>query len=180
MTRRLRLRGWTGADVEAFLALSTDPEVMRFFPRPATPAEAESFVRLQQVRHGAGEPTLYVVERLEDGAFLGFTGLAVPTGPLPFTPCVEIGWRLVRAAWGHGYATEAAAACLDEAFGERGLAEVVSFTAAVNLPSQAVMRRLGMIRDVDGDFDHPRVPEGSPLRAHVLYRIDAAGWAARG
>lgn len=93
-----------------------------------------------------------------------------------FTPAVEIGWRLSRAAWGHGYATEAAAAALDDPFDWAGLRQVVSYTAASNGRSQAVMRRLGMTRDPADDFEHPDLPAGHRLRRHVVYRIDAATW----
>lgn len=94
--------------------------------------------------------------------------------PAPFTPAVEIGWRLARSAWGKGYATEAARRALRFAFEDRGLDEVVSFTSAGNLRSQAVMERIGMTRDPAGDFDHPLVADGHPLKRHVLYRVTAA------
>jgi RimJ/RimL family protein N-acetyltransferase len=86
-------------------------------------------------------------------------------------PAVELGWRLARDAWGHGYATEAARASVRFGFEELGCDELVAFTAAGNVRSRAVMERLGMGHDAGGDFDHPRVPEGSPLRRHVLYRL---------
>ena len=101
---------------------------------------------------------------------VGFTGLAVPRHPLPFQPCVEVGWRLARGAWGHGFATEAAREALRVGFDELGLAEVVSFTTVTNMRSRAVMERLGMVRDPAEDFDHPALAEGEPLRRHVLYR----------
>jgi RimJ/RimL family protein N-acetyltransferase len=106
-------------------------------------------------------------------------GLSVPRFEAPFTPCVEIGWRLARAHWGRGYATEAARAALGHAFGPLGLGEVVAFTVPANVPSRAVMTRLGMTRTPADDFDHPLLPEGHPLRRHVLYRIARADWAAR-
>ncbi len=88
----------------------------------------------------------------------------------PALRVVEAGWRLHPDWWGHGYATEAAAASLHYGFTTGGLNDIVAFTAAVNLRSQAVMERIGMVREPDGDFDHPGVAEGSPLRRHVLYR----------
>ena len=114
---------------------------------------------------------LWAVEVRDTADFIGFTGLARQTFEAHFTPAVEVGWRLAAHAWGHGYATEAASASLDFAFGDLGLDEVVSMTATSNTRSIAVMERLGMFRDPDDDFDHPRVPEGHPLRPHVLYRI---------
>jgi RimJ/RimL family protein N-acetyltransferase len=105
-----------------------------------------------------------------DGECLGFTGLSVPW----FRDGVEIGWRIRSPYWGHGYATEAARAVLAVAFDELALDEVISFTAATNTASRRVMEKIGLTRDFDGDFDHPSVPEGDPLRPHVLYRITAA------
>jgi ribosomal-protein-alanine N-acetyltransferase len=123
---------------------------------------------------------LWALEERSSGTFVGFTGLALQTFEAHFTPAVEVGRRLAAHAWGCGYATEAATACLDLSFGDLGLEEVVSMTATVNTRSIAVMERLGMTRDPADDFDHPRVPEGHLLRPHVLYRISAAQWAAPG
>ena len=177
-TDRLTLRTWTDDDVASMLALSTDPDVMRYFPAPMTPDQAAVFVAQQCERLAAGQPGNFAVEHRETGAFLGFTGLSVPRHPLPFQPCVEVGWRLVREAWGHGYATEAARACLDHAFDTLALDEVVSFTAVVNVPSRRVMERLGMHHDPAEDFDHPAVPAGHEVERHVLYRITATEWRA--
>jgi ribosomal-protein-alanine N-acetyltransferase len=100
------------------------------------------------------------------------------TFPAPFTPALEVGWRLAAHAWGHGYATEAGNASLQHAFDAIKVDEVVSMTSVSNTPSRAVMERLGMTRDPDDDFDHPRVPDGSPLRRHVLYRLSRRQWSA--
>jgi RimJ/RimL family protein N-acetyltransferase len=178
-SERLLLRSWTAADVEPMHTMSTDPEVMRFFPRPMTGEEVRAFVTRQAARLAGGRPGLYVLERLADRRFLGFVGLAEPRFEAAFTPCVEVGWRLVRDAWGHGYATEGARAVLAHGFGTLGLEEVVSFTAVPNEPSQAVMRRLGMHTDPADDFDHPALEEGHWLRRHVLYRLTAAQWFAQ-
>ncbi len=85
---------------------------------------------------------------------------------------MEVGWRLARHAWHHGYATEAARAALGIAFDGAGLTEVWSITAVLNEPSIAVMRRIGLTEQ--GRFEHPRIPVGHPLRPHVLYRLAAA------
>jgi RimJ/RimL family protein N-acetyltransferase len=172
-TSRLTLRSWGNEDAAAMLALSTDPEVMRYFPRPMTAEQVHEFVTRHRALLAAGRPGLFAVETRADGRFIGFVGLAEATFEAPFMPCVEVGWRLVRAAWGQGYATEAARAALDHGFDALGLDEVVSFTAVVNTPSIAVMRRLGMHRDPAEDFDHPRVEPGHVLRRHVLYRLRA-------
>ena len=179
-TPRLRLRPWTDGDLGPMVKVCTDPEVMRFFPRPNTPDEVAALIARHGAKLAAGEPGLFAVERLDDGTLLGFAGLAEPSFDAPFTPCVEVGWRLARSAWGHGYATEAARAALAHGFTTLGLDEVVSFTSAGHEKSRAVMRRLGMHHDPADDFDHPNVAEGSPLRRHVLYRLRAEEWRAGG
>jgi len=132
-----------------------------------------------EARFEADGMAQWALERRGDGRFLGFTGLAAATFEAPFTPAIEVGWRLARFAWGQGYATEAGHAALCFGFEERGLAEILSWTSRLNAPSIAVMQRLGMRSDPLEDFDHPRVPEGDPLRRHVLYRIAREAWAAR-
>lgn len=180
-TARLLLRRWREADLVPFAAMNADPEVMEHFPARLTQAESDAFAR--RIEEGFGEAGfgLWAVQTLAGGGFIGFTGLARPGFTAHFTspahPATEIGWRLARHAWGHGYATEAARAVLGFAFGQAGLREVVSFTALTNTRSQAVMRRLGMTHDPAGDFHHPGLPPGHRLRRHVLYRIAAQDWA---
>jgi RimJ/RimL family protein N-acetyltransferase len=120
--------------------------------------------------HGFG---LWAIELPGVAPFIGFAGLTWARFSAPFTPCVEVGWRLAFEHWGHGYATEAARLALGYGFGTLALSEVVSFTSATNLRSRAVMERLGMRRDPAEDFDYPSFPEGHPLRRHVLYRLSA-------
>ena len=172
-TDRLLLRRWRPEDRAPFAALNADPEVMEHFPARLTRAESDAFVdRIEAgfAEHGFG---LWAVEVQATGEFIGFTGLAVPSFEAPFTPAVEIGWRLARPAWGHGYASEAAGRALDAAFTTYGLAEVVSFTSVTNVRSQAVMRRIGMTHDPADDFGHPRLPPDHRLHRHVLWRIKA-------
>lgn len=176
-TDRLVLRSFRGVDREPFAAMNADPQVMAHFPRTLTPEESDAFIDRATERWATDGFGLWAVERRADGRFLGFTGLAAPTFEAHFTPCVEIGWRLAVETWGHGYATEAARAGLRFAFGQVGLHEVVSFTVPANVRSRAVMERLGMTRDPADDFDHPRLPDGHPLRGHVLYRLSRASWA---
>lgn len=178
-TDRLVLRRWRPADLAPFAALNADPEVMEHFPSTLDRAASDALAAAADAGFDERGFGLWAVEVAATGAFIGFTGLAVPRFEAHFTPVVEVGWRLARPAWGHGYATEAATAALDDAFGRLGLAEVVSFTAVPNARSQAVMRRLGMTHDPGDDFDHPNLPAGHRLRRHVLYRIDAAAWRAR-
>ena len=174
-TPRLVLRHWREADLTPFAALNGDPEVMRHLGTPLTAGQSDALARvLWSVLDEQGWG-LWALERRDTGAFIGFTGLQVPRHRLPFQPCVEVGWRLARTAWGNGFATEAGRAALEHAFGTLGLDEVVSMTAVGNGPSRRVMQRLGMHRDPGEDFDHPALPEGHPLRRHVLYRVARAG-----
>lgn len=170
-TDRLLLRPWGHADREPFAALNADPEVMRHFPSTLTRADSDAFV--DRVVAGLDDRGwgLWAVEVTATGDFAGFVGLNPATFVAPFTPAVEIGWRLGRPFWGQGIASEAARAVLEHAFGPLGLVEVVSFTTTTNLASQRVMQRIGMGRDPADDFDHPAIPEGHLLRRHVLYRI---------
>ena len=170
-TARLLLRAWRDADRPALAALNADPAVMEFFPgvldRVGSNAMADR-IAAHWAERGFG---LWAVEVPGAAPFIGYVGLSVPRFEAAFTPCVEIGWRLAAAHWGRGYATEAARAALAFGFGELGLAEIVSFTVPANARSRAVMERLGMRRDPAGDFDHPLLPPGHPLRRHVLYRL---------
>jgi RimJ/RimL family protein N-acetyltransferase len=171
-TERLILRRWRDGDRDAFSMLNADPRVMQFFPECLTREQSDSIIdRIEKHfdAHGFG---LYAAELRATGEFAGFIGLAVPTFEAFFTPCVEIGWRLAVAHWNQGLATEGARAVLEFAFTEIELKEVVSFTTRGNLPSRRVMEKLGMY--YAGDFDHPRIPEGHPLRPHVLYRMTSA------
>ncbi|GAA3845517.1 GNAT family N-acetyltransferase [Sphaerisporangium flaviroseum] len=179
VTERLILRGWREQDLVPFAQMNADPEVMEHFPSTLTREQSDAMVaRISDGlrEHGFG---LWAVEVRESGEFAGFTGLVWQRFEAHFTPAVEVGWRLARGAWGHGYATEAATAALDHGFGPAGLGWIVSMTARTNLRSQAVMRRLGMTRDPREDFDHPKLEVGSPLRSHVLYRLTAGAWRER-
>ncbi len=171
VTSRLVLRQWRDTDRGPFAALNADPAVMEHFPAPLTRAESDAMVDRLTARIDADGYGLWAVEVRDTHEFIGLVGLARPTFETAFTPCTEIGWRLARSAWGQGFATEAARAALDVAFGPVGLDEVLSWTFEGNRASRAVMERLGMTRDPADDFDHPRLPEGDRLRRHVLYRI---------
>ncbi len=175
-TARLVLGSWDDDAADGLFRLSSDPEVMRHFPALATREQIDALVSRHRDNLAAGRPGLYAVRVRESSAFIGFVGLSVPTFEAPFMPCVEIGWRLAREAWGHGYATEAAQEVLAHGFRALRLPEIVSFTTVANQPSIAVMRRLGMHSDPSEDFDHPSVPEGHPVRRHVLYRLTADEW----
>ncbi|HEU0223371.1 MAG TPA: GNAT family N-acetyltransferase [Paracoccaceae bacterium] len=175
-TPRLILRLWREADRAPFAAMNADPEVMRHFPALLSREESDAAADRQAARFTEDGLCFLALERRSDGAFLGFTGLATVRFEVPFAPAVETGWRLARHAWGQGYATEAARACLAWGFSAKGLAEIVAFAVPANRRSTAVMERLGMRRDEAGDFDHPAVPAGLPLRRHVLYRLRREDW----
>lgn len=170
-TERLLLRRWVAADRAPFAALNADPEVAEHLPGVISRTESDAFADRIEAHfdsHGYG---LWAVEVPGITPFAGFVGLSTPRFEARFTPCVEVGWRLARGCWGQGYATEAAREALDFAFRQLGLEEIVSFTVPENVRSRAVMERIGMTRDPDGDFDHPRLPEGHRLKRHVLYRL---------
>jgi ribosomal-protein-alanine N-acetyltransferase len=158
-TERLLLRDWRAGDRVPFAEMNGDREVMRHFPATLTRRASDELaerIGADVAHRGWG---LWALEKRATGRFIGFTGLAHVDFEASFTPAVEIGWRLARAAWGHGYATEAARAAADFAFERLHLAELVSFTAEDNARSRAVMRRLGMRHDDAHDFDHPRVSD---------------------
>ncbi len=138
-TSRLMLRDWTEADLEPFRRLNADEEVMRYFPAILSSEETNAFYEAIQAEFKECGWGLYAVEVKDSHEFIGFVGFHRATFQADFTPCIEIGWRLKKEAWGKGYATEGAAACLEYGFSEWGLHEVYSFTAEVNKPSQKVM-----------------------------------------
>lgn len=144
---------------------------MRYFPTTLSRAESDAFaerIEAHFAEHGFG---LWAVEAPGDVPFIGFVGLSVPRFEAPFTPCVEVGWRLAAAHWGHGYAPEAARAALAFGFDRLALREILSFTAVANEPSRRVMEKLAMTHDPADDFAHPALPEGHELQRHVLYRM---------
>jgi RimJ/RimL family protein N-acetyltransferase len=174
------LRQWTDADLAPFAAMNADPEVMRYFAASSSREESDAGAQRQRERIASQGFGLWALEVPRLG-FAGFVGI----GPkVPFALSLpeidpeshEIGWRLARAAWGQGYATEAATLALRHAFEVLSMAQIVSFTAVTNTPSQAVMKRIGLT--LRGAFDHPRLPEGHALRQHVLYAQDASSRGA--
>lgn len=175
-TERLILRAWRESDREPFAALNADPAVMEHFPDVITRAESDAMVDRILDRWARGRPSLWAVEVPGVAAFIGFVGLLEPTFEAPFTPCVEVGWRIAAAHWGRGFASEGARAALAHGVGTLGLDEIVSFTVPANTRSRRVMETLGMTHDPADDFDHPNLPEGDPLRRHVLYRLSADRW----
>ncbi len=170
-TNRLILRQWLDSDIPIFAGMNRDPKVMEFFSACLSEEETEEMVtriRVHFQKYGYG---LFAVELKSSGEFIGFVGLSIPQFDAPFMPAVEIGWRISSQHFGKGYATEAAKKILEFAFDELELEEVVSFTVPRNKASQRVMEKIGMSRDLSGDFFHPKLEKNHPLSLHVLYRI---------
>ncbi|EPF16856.1 Uncharacterised protein [Cedecea davisae] len=168
-TERLILRPWREEDLPSFAEMNADPEVMRYFLNPLTEDESRDYLESFRQRMAENGFGFWALEERSSGELAGFVGLNRPGYTLPFSPCVEIGWRLRKAFWGKGYAPEAAARALRVGFEEYGLESIVAFTALPNMPSQRVMEKLGMTRE--GEFDHPMVSEDHPLLRHVWYQI---------
>lgn len=168
-TPRLIIRQWKDSDHAPYIQLNQDEEVMEFFPSTTTAAQTLEQIdrfttRIEEQGYG-----FFAVERKDNGQFIGFTGLSQPGFESYFTPCVEVGWRLSKANWNQGFATEAATACLQFGFEDLGLNEIYSFTSVHNLRSERVMQKTGMLKV--GYFEHPLIDEGHFLRSHVLYKI---------
>ncbi|WP_332764777.1 GNAT family N-acetyltransferase [Phenylobacterium sp.] len=169
-TDRLVLRRFDQpGDRDAFAAICADAEVMEWLGGTLTRAEADARVDRVEASWEANGHGRFLVERKADGAFLGWSGIMPAFHTLPIAGVPEMGWRLVRHAWGQGYATEAAAAAIADGFGRLGFPEIWAFTNPGNLRSQAVMRRLGMTRRSDLDFDYPDQPRDGPLRHSMVY-----------
>jgi RimJ/RimL family protein N-acetyltransferase len=179
LSERLILRPWVDADRQPFADMSADPGVMEHL-MPLTPHDAyNTWIERQRDclrEHGI---CLWAVETREDGAFIGTVGLLPVRYDAHFTPAVEVGWRVARAFWGRGYAPEAAAASIRFGFETLHLPEIVANTVPANQKSRQVMAKLGMVHDARDDFDHPRFPEGHPLRRQVLYRLPRDRWLAQ-
>ncbi len=175
-TPRLVLRQWQEQDLPHWQALNADPQVMRYFPAPLSAEESQQAMhRMQQLiaHNGWG---FWALEHRQDKRCIGTIGLHHNSDTVPGRELVEIGWRLDRHYWRQGFTEEGARASLSFAFEQLGLAEVYAFTALTNLPSQGVMKKLGM-RNTGEDFDHPKLDDCPRLQRHCLYRIDAATFA---
>lgn len=181
ITERLHLRQWKDADREPYAALNMDPAVMRFFPGLQSREGSDGDIKRWSAELDDRGWSNWAVETRESGEFIGFIGLTVPRRALAFMPCVELGYRLAREHWGKGYATEGAKAALGIGFDRLQLQEIVSFTATINLPSRAVMERVGMTNaDPDFDYPNPALPNDSELKKHCLYRLSRERWLRSG
>jgi RimJ/RimL family protein N-acetyltransferase len=175
-SHRLILRPWRDTDRQPFAALSADPEVMRHLMPLPTRQAADAWIDRQNAHLAAHGFCMWAVELARSGEFIGTIDLLRVGYEAHFTPAVEIGWRLARKFWGHGYAPEAARAVLHSSFDAMQLKEIVANTVPGNANSQRVMIKLEMSRDPADDFDHPKVPQGHSLRRQVLYRLTRDEW----
>ncbi|MDP4146703.1 MAG: GNAT family N-acetyltransferase [Bacillota bacterium] len=166
-TQRLIFRDWKEQDLKEFRIMNKDLMVMKYFPKVLTDQETDLFYGRIQDEFSDFGYGLYAVETKHNNEFIGFIGFHRATFDATFTPCVEIGWRLKHEAWGNGYATEGAKACLKYGLHTLGFDKVYSFTAKVNLQSQNVMKKIGLKKVME--FKHPNIIENSPLCEHVLY-----------
>ena len=174
-TDRLLLRQWKDQDFPIFAQLNSDPEVMAYFPKRLNREESDAMAYRYKALISERGWGFWALELKHSNEFIGFVGLHECKPVLPFFPCVEIGWRLIRRCWRNGYATEAAGESLRYAFEALGLGEVVSFTTVSNVRSRSVMERLGL-KNTYQNFEHPNIPKGHALSEHVLYKITKANW----
>jgi RimJ/RimL family protein N-acetyltransferase len=171
-TERLLLRRWTDADRPVFHAHCSDPEVMEFLGPRQTREETDAALDRQNGYLDSHGYCFWAVERRSDGALLGFCGLKPGAPDTPIANDVEIGWRVGRGYWGQGYARESAEASLAWGWANTDAPRIAAITVEANTRSWGLMERLGMTRAAGEDFDHPAVPDGSPLKRHIVYRIE--------
>ncbi len=178
-TPRVLLRQWKDGDLDQWVAMNADAEVRQHFPSVNTPEL--SLAEAMRIRAGIDQRGwgMWALEISGVHAFAGFVGLNVPAIEAPWQPAVEVGWRLTRDVWGHGYATEGAAAALNFAFTGLELPLVMAMSVTTNTPSHKVMERLGMTRWEGMEFDHPRVPADWPLKRHIVHRLTREDWQQR-
>jgi RimJ/RimL family protein N-acetyltransferase len=171
-TDRIIMRNWQDGDLEQLFEINQDPRVMEYFPKLQDREYTNNIIERSKRLYGEKGYGFFACELKSTGEFIGFVGLWDTHFDAHFTPAVEIGWRLAYKHWGQGYATEAAKAVLDYAFNKLNLPEIVSLAAVGNRRSRNVMEKIGMIEDPEGEFEHPLLAEGHPLRRHALYRIN--------
>lgn len=178
-TPRLILRPWREQDLESFAALNADPRVMEYFPARLSRTESDQLaerIKNKMDEKGWGMWAVSVPGAAEFIGFIGLNSTDPVSFPAPFTPAIEVGWRIAFEYWGRGYATEGAKAALTYGFKTLNLNEIVSFTAVQNMRSRRVMEKIGMHHDPKDDFDHPKLPKEHKLNRHVLYRLKSHEW----
>lgn len=168
-TERVGIRNWQESDIEPMTALNQDDEVMEFFPMRPTLEETAKFIHRMQGEFTNRGYCYFAADRLDTGEFIGFIGLLYQNYDVDFCPMTDIGWRLKKDAWGFGFATEGAKACLDYAFKELKLTEIYSTCTTLNHRSENVMKKIGMTKVKH--FVHPKISHDERLRDSVLYKI---------
>lgn len=141
-TTRLRLRELTPGDLDFVAEMRGDAEVMRYYPKQYTREESAEWIARHVERYRADGYGLWLVERRDTAQPIGTVGLVRQI--VHGRPEVEIGYLIHRAFWRQGFATEAARACRDYAFGELHVPRVISLIRPENVPSQGVARNMGM------------------------------------
>lgn len=172
-TERLILRTWRKEDTDPYFQINQDLKVIEFLLGPLTMEQVNDFIPAINNHQDKRGYTLWAVELKETGELMGFIGLNYTDWASHFTPTVEVGWRLGSQYWGKGFSTEGAKASLEYGFKQCGLKEIVSFTVPANVRSLRVMEKIGLKRDVNGDFAHPKLAADHKLSHHVLYRLSA-------
>lgn len=172
-TARLGLRPWHKSDFEPYADMNQDAEVMKYFPSLFDLEQTRQSMQRQIDQQQASGFCFWATDRLDTQALIGFIGISRPRFKTSFSPCIEIGWRLMKEHWGQGLATEGAMACVSYARDELQIPELFSFTPLSNKPSERVMQKIGM--QLLGTFRHPKIPLEHPLNEHLLYHISLAG-----
>ncbi|GAA0894398.1 GNAT family N-acetyltransferase [Fulvivirga kasyanovii] len=166
---RLGFRNWKTEDLKELFSLCSDSEVMEFFPKPLSEDETKSFIIRMQNEYEAFGFCYFAVDKLDTQELIGFIGISHKDFQADFTPCIDIGWRLKKSTWNQGYATEGAKACLDYAFDMLHLTHIYAIAPAVNVKSEAVMKKIGMSKVKN--FIHPQLTHDERLGECVLYEI---------
>lgn len=171
-SERLGFRNWNKSDLVPFTSMNQDENVMEFFPNKLNVQESEGLINRLSDHFDQHGYTFYAVDELASNSFIGFIGIINMHMDTDFTPGVEIGWRLMKSAWGKGYATEGARKCLEYGFSELGFSNIYSFTPLSNVRSEQVMKKIGMNKVKN--FDHPKIKSDHDLNPHCLYLIKAS------
>lgn len=178
-TERLILRTWKQEDADSYYLINQDPKVIEFLQGPLTMEQVYDYITAANNHWDKHGYTLWATELKATGEFMGFMGLNYIDWEAHFTPAIEIGWRLGSQYWGKGYATEGAKASLEYGFEQCGLKEIVSLSVPANVRSIHVMEKIGMRRDLNGDFAHPKLHPEHPLSKHILYRVTVQDYTCK-
>lgn len=168
-SERLGFRNWLDTDLEKMAAINADSRVMEFFPSLVDREGTVSFIDRMKLQLAQKGYCYYAVDDLADQDFIGFIGLSTQTYEAPFTPCVDIGWRLKTDTWNKGLATEGAKRCLLYAFKNLGLKEVFAIAPVLNLRSERIMQKIGMQKLYE--FVHPLLHNDDRLKNCNVYSL---------